>query len=795
MPALPIGLLEWNPAAGTKKVFPLNSNGSGDSDTNANYHTYRWNSLDTVSLSGTEWQVASYWDVNENLVISVRSNGGTWTHYVYDGVAQTPTIARSEFDNHNNCNIALDSSGYIHISYDHHNVALNYRRSTVAVNSFTGTLTANLSMLGTNEDSVSYPTFYKDPLGVLYFAHRNGPGAGNADLFIYKYTVAGTTWAALAGTTAGKVIDGQGSTGQESPYWCLPVFSSDWDGAGTGWMYLAWIWDAGSVVRHDLAACKWNGTDWKQMDGSAQTIPVTTGNDAVIDAAASGLSAFNTMVLDSSNRPHIFYGKPDTTNKNVYRAWHIYWNGSAWSTPDPLGSLIATGTASFAYSTLDAVIDADNTIRVVLTAPTPTTKGVYAYISNTTWTTWNLHVLTNEDVTVAEGTGTDVSVSHDRYQWSVNGKFQMLVPLTGDSGGATDSFPEDWPYYTEATVTNPSSNTTDPFFVIDGALLPNHFWANVQSDLGDVRLATGSDVPLPCYVHSYDYATKKAVIFGKWLGTLASSGSQKVRVYYGHATADTEPVTSVFGKYNCWSLGLIGFYPDGGGTDVTRYGNTLTANGAVSFGGVAGPFGSLLATDYNGTTQYGQKTSASNFSDAAPLALACWAKSDSSTADQVAVHHSDTADINDYIALQFAGSVGGDPIRALVKGITPRIAVSGTGYSAATWTHAAAINPTTTSRSALINGVAGTAETSAASPAGLDSITVGAFKHTSASNFFDGAISLAQVYQFTYPSASEMAWQVAQANQATFWGAWSSAASGGGGRGMGSKYGHTLLRP
>jgi len=69
---LPIGLLEWNPATGAKTITEISSNGSGDTATNANYHVYRWNSLDTITLTGTEWQVCKFWDADEHLVIGVR---------------------------------------------------------------------------------------------------------------------------------------------------------------------------------------------------------------------------------------------------------------------------------------------------------------------------------------------------------------------------------------------------------------------------------------------------------------------------------------------------------------------------------------------------------------------------------------------------------------------------------------------------------------------------------------------------------------------------------------------------
>jgi hypothetical protein len=786
--AIPVGMLEWNPSAGTKKLFAISSNGSPDSDTNANYDHTRWHNLVTTSFSSNTYQACAFWNADEDLVIGVRVNGGSWTLYVYDGVAETPQITRSELDNHNSVGLGFDPNGFLHIAYDHHNTALNYRKSNAAISSFDGTLTAELSMVGTNETSIAYPTFFNDPLGNLYFMFRSGAGSGEADGYIYKYTHGTTTWASLTGLTAGKLIDGLNSAGVHNPYWSgPPLFSSDWDGAGTGFMYVSWVWRASTAVTddHDLSIVKWDGTDWLQMDGDAQTIPILTTNAEIIDAAAvnSGLAAFNTMVLDSDDFPHVIYGKNDSTKNNYGRAWHIYWNGSAWSTTAAFSPVTGSANHNFSNSTLDAVIDADDTIRVICVAPTTTTVGVWAFVSeDATWTEWRIENLTLGDVSVAEGAAaTSVSFTHDPYQWEVNGVVQGLVPLAGDSGGTNDSFPEGWTHISEATVTNPSAALTDPFVIIDGANLPTSFWATVATS-GEIRAADEDGNMLPIYVHSFDGGTDDATIFVKWFGTLATSGTQKIRLYAGHPSATTLAVGDYFGQHNVWRQGLMACYPNGGGNDVTRYANNLTGAGSVSFGGVAGPFGTLLATDYNGSSQYGQKTSVVQLS-AAPTseAILAWVNSDSSAANQVVAHHADTAAVQDYYYGSVNGATG-DVFNAATRDAAPAasVAASAGTYSPTTWYHLGARFPTTSSRFAFIDGTAGTENTTAHAPAGLDSLSVGAFITTSVSSHFDGKLSMVQVYSSECPAAAEFTWQSAQSNQATFWGTWAEVDEGGG---------------
>jgi hypothetical protein len=208
-----------------------------------------------------------------------------------------------------------------------HAEALKYAKSNAAIDTWTGTLTTGLSMLGTNESSATYPTFINDPAGNLYFIFRDGV-SGNGDLYLYKYTHGTTTWSAAAGTTAGKVINGK--TSSVNPYWDHPCFDSDF-GSG-GYLHLSWHWRSeasGPGENHDCCYVKWDGTNWVKADGSSQTIPITEANAEVVDDVAPnvGLTSFNSLYSDSAGNPHIVYPKTNT-NRYLYHAYH---NGTNWT--------------------------------------------------------------------------------------------------------------------------------------------------------------------------------------------------------------------------------------------------------------------------------------------------------------------------------------------------------------------------------------------------------------------------------------------------------------------------------
>jgi hypothetical protein len=786
MAAIPVGLAEYNPATGTKKVFSLYANGSGEDTQQANFCPTRAYNPISANVGGTEYQVAGFYDdPDEYLIIGVRSKtAGTWsswTTYRYDGTGGRPTLQRSSVDNHRTIAFGVDSDGYIHLAWGMHGDALRYRRSSAALGSWTGGLTANLSMLGTNESVATYPYFINDPTGKLWFMFRDG-SSGNGDSFLYGYTTGTTTWAGAAGTTAGKFIDGKNSGGGESAYLFKPAFSTDWDGAGTGFLYIAFVWDETGMTaaRHDVSIVKFDGTNWKAMSGSAQTMPITTSNDDVIDPVATNLElrGMEPLILDSNNRPHLVYKLFLSSTTTVDGLYHNYWNGSAWTKT----RLDWGHNNDYDFAAHDICIDGDDQIYCVTTNKTQG-NGIYCFTSpGTDWgKTWKLTELTDQDVRIgADGVSTRAMIQIDPYQWRVNGVMQFLVPLAGDSGGANTAFPDGWDYADKATITNPASDTDNPWFVIDASRLSARFWAEVQSDLDDVRLSDGQGNMLPCYVHVYNYGATTGMIFGRWVGPLDSAATQEVRVHYGNATATTPAVTHILGRNNCWRERLLGMYIDGDGTDYSRAGNTLTATGSPTGGGQAGPFGTLKSTDFNGTTQYYSLTPATISAAPASAAIIAWTNSDSGIATQTVAGLTDTADTDRYHIGQLRGATGGTPASAIsnANGAALVAGDSASGYTASTWQQVAFRFPSTASRSAVINGTSGTPETSTRAADNLDCISIGVLRRTTTANFFDGKISLVQVYDAACPSVDEIAHQRAMSDQATFWGTWADVTDG-----------------
>lgn len=385
---------------------------------------------DAALVTQGGYQAQAYWASDGFLTLGVRAAGGSWTLYHYDGVSATPAI-NVKPDSHNVCNIGVDADGYLHLAYNMHNNALLYRRSSQPLATWTGGLTNVLSMVGTNETAVSYPTFVTSPAGVLYFLFRDG-GSGNGDLFMYAYNKTTHAWTAVTGSGAGgKIIDGKAST--NSPYWDTPVFD-DTFGSG-GFMHLSWVWrdTTAGTSNFNYAYMRWDGTNWTTIAGAAQTMPATVANCDTIQtiASGSGLSNQNGLDADSNGYPHIAYFMDDASDHNHLN--HLYWNGAGWINLE----LTATNTPSFAVDTyldigrpLLAIDRTDDTVYILYRDDYAASRGLLLQTSDPgDFTAWTQSVAYATDVGYLEP-------NYDRPYWEANKVFMMQLNPWFDTGMA-----------------------------------------------------------------------------------------------------------------------------------------------------------------------------------------------------------------------------------------------------------------------------------------------------------------------------------------------------------------------
>jgi hypothetical protein len=236
-------------------------------------------------------QFAAYYDTNRNMTVASRTLGSTtWTFKRLASVLG--------WDSHNHVAMALDVANQIHVSGNMHNVPLVYFRSSSAYDAMS---LAASSMVGTNEQSVTYPEFFTGPSQSLVFIYRDG-GSGNGNHVFNRF--ASGTWTRLLGTP---LTDGQGA---RNAYPVGPIQGPD------GAFHLVWVWrdSPDAATNHDISYIRsTNLTSWVAGNGSAVTLPITLSTpNVIVDPVpvSMGMINNNTKVgFDAQGRPIVGYHK------------------------------------------------------------------------------------------------------------------------------------------------------------------------------------------------------------------------------------------------------------------------------------------------------------------------------------------------------------------------------------------------------------------------------------------------------------------------------------------------------
>lgn len=264
-----------------------------------------------VCSHGTR-QVVSYYDAQSRLIIAERQlNSTQWTCHHTKFTGHTA-------DAHNGISMAFDGDGFLHIAWDHHGNRLRYAR-TVSPEHIE--FDQPSTMVGTLEDKVTYPEFYRMPGGDLIFFYRHG-ASGNGNLVFNRYDVSRRRWTRVQDN----LIDGEG---QRNAYWQVAV-------DGSGGLHLSWVWrETGDVTtNHDIAYAlsRDGGKSWLKTTGESCRVPIT---EAGAEYAAripqnSELANQTSMAVDSMGNPHIanFWRERPAA---VPQYWIVSHDGSQWS--------------------------------------------------------------------------------------------------------------------------------------------------------------------------------------------------------------------------------------------------------------------------------------------------------------------------------------------------------------------------------------------------------------------------------------------------------------------------------
>jgi hypothetical protein len=175
--------------------------------------------------------------------------------------------------------------------------------------------------------------------------------------------------------------------------------------------------------------------------------------------------------------------------------------------------------------------------------------------------------------------------------------------------------------YDLATVTNPSSALTDFVLLVDLSLMSATFKSNWNTDDNGYGRAAidGGPTELACDWIDLDYSAGTGLLRVKWTGTLASSGTQKLRIYPPNTGNAQYAHDDTYGSDNAYPDNCTGYYPDAGETDRTSNGNNGSSFGSPSIGGIAGMIG--YATEFNGSQYITLPSSLKNINAGSILAI------------------------------------------------------------------------------------------------------------------------------------------------------------------------------
>ncbi len=329
--------------------------------------------------------------------------------------------------------------------------------------------------------------------------------------------------------------------------------------------------------------------------------------------------------------------------------------------------------------------------------------------------------------------------------------------------------------YDIATISNPTTALTDFTLIVDLSNMSAAWWLAVDTSDGTKgRVSKGDGVTeLASDWIEFNNVAKTGKLRVKWTGTLASTGTQELRIYPPVVGNPSYGVSDTYGQYNAYDSDLKGYYPAGGGNDRTINQNNMSGNGGISVGGVPGKIGA--ATAYNGSTQWSDV--ASSDISSRPLSVLAWFNPVSSI-DQTIAGVFPTIRPNDYFAIP---TRGGGPF------VWDRESSNNTGglfdigsMTLGAWNQSTGISASLTARKGSSNGTAFVNNTAdlISDDGTWNSFAIGRSNDSSPNWYFGGSI---QEVQFWNSELSE-SWsfhEYSQTNDNTsFWGTWTNVPIG-----------------
>jgi hypothetical protein len=388
--------------------------GLGWAKNSVNVPVFRKNAV--ITFNGT--QFTAYYDSTGSVILAKRQLGtDIWET---NKTQHTGNID----DAHCSISIGIDGDGYLHMAWDHHNNNLNY---CISIDSGSIVMGDKTNMLGTLENNVTYPEFYKMPNGDLLFMYRYGV-SGRGNLVVDKYITAEKRWERLQDI----LIDGQNV---RNAYWQSCV-----DRQGT--IHVTWVWRETWDVstNHDMCYAKSEdgGVTWKKSNGDTYMVPITAATAEYISYIPrnSGLINQTSMYADAHGRPYIAsYWTPAGSSIPQY---HLIYYDTVWKTRQISArqtpfSLSGGGTKKIPISRPQLVVDDSGESPVVYLIYRDIERGSKASVNKSIsadFKQWEVFDITDSAVNSWEP-------SYDTELWKDSLILNIFIQRAGQGDGET----------------------------------------------------------------------------------------------------------------------------------------------------------------------------------------------------------------------------------------------------------------------------------------------------------------------------------------------------------------------
>lgn len=403
-----LGLAASAASGSRARLVPI---GKGWARNTVNCTIFRTSSVTTHGRT----QYAAYYDEGGHVILAKRRLGTT------DWTVRRTRYKGNVRDAHNGISIAVDGTGTLHVSWDHHNHPLRYVRG---VGPGSLELTDKMPMTGRHERRVTYPEFFNLPDGGLLFMYRDG-ASGRGNTMLNRYDPRTKTWSVARHV----VIDGEG---RRNAYTNQIAVDSN------GVWHLSWCWrETGDVAtNHDICYAKSadGGKTWLRSTGERYALPINAKNAeyACRIPQKSELINQTSMTVDSAGRPVIStYWRPKGTKVPQY---HVIWHdGRTWRTSRVTGrrtpfTLSGGGTRRIPISRPQVAVGKDGAVYVIFRDAERGDVVSVAVSRDRTRSRWEVRDLTRQSVGLWEPT-------YDRALWRRDGVLHIFHQRVGQGQG------------------------------------------------------------------------------------------------------------------------------------------------------------------------------------------------------------------------------------------------------------------------------------------------------------------------------------------------------------------------